>query len=50
MTEDDWLLCDCRNTYGEHAPGGGPCGGLDSYGVPCECPSFQEMSSFEDDD
>lgn len=32
--------CSCRHDLGTHSPMGGCCG-LDSYGVPCTCPSFE---------
>jgi hypothetical protein len=30
------LVCSCRHLESEHAVDG-PCRGIDSYGLPCEC-------------
>lgn len=52
-------MCECSHEgpggfHGadEHLSGVGPCGGLDSYGLPCECPSLEEAigPSRDDDD
>lgn len=41
--DDDRLkpgrICAC--THAEHRHAKGPCSGRDSYGLPCECPSFE---------
>lgn len=34
------LVCSCRHLESEHGDGG-PCAGLDSYSLPCECPSLE---------
>lgn len=39
-----WQGCSCGHRRAEHAVqarDGGRCGDLDSYGLPCECPSFE---------
>lgn len=33
------LVCTCMHAEDRHAKG--PCSGRDSYGLPCECPSFE---------
>ncbi len=40
----DLLVCGCLHDAEEHANGRGKCGGLDSYGVPCECPSYVDLT------
>lgn len=33
--------CSCGQTLGEHLDATGRCLGVDSYGQPCACPSFE---------
>lgn len=33
--------CSCGQEFGEHLDGTGRCLGVDSYGQPCACPSFE---------
>lgn len=33
--------CECDHGRADHKRGGGSCKGLDSYGQPCACPSYQ---------
>lgn len=44
----DAVLCKCTHGPREHADG--HCGGVDSYGVGCECPSYVEMGDGDDDE
>jgi hypothetical protein len=46
-------LCDCDHGTDEHGKDGahgqdGPCTGLDSYGAPCACPSYDVEPQPED--
>lgn len=43
-------MCNCRHWIEQHGDDGGPCTGLDSYGIPCECPSYQEMDDGDEED
>jgi hypothetical protein len=38
IREKDWDRCECGHIRWQHLRGG--CRGVDSYGVPCKCPSF----------
>lgn len=43
--------CSCKHLYELHRTGGGRCLGLDSYSIPCECPSYEPISAtFTEDD
>lgn len=42
-------LCACNHCRSEHERGG-PCRARDSYGSPCECPSFQVVRDTDDVD
>lgn len=41
-------LCTCTHTDAQHTKADGPCQADDSYGAPCECPSF-EPSRYHND-
>jgi hypothetical protein len=45
-----WQLCACGHFRGIHAAHDGECGGLDSYGQPCGCPSYDAEQDGPDDD
>ena len=40
-------LCECR-CWAPHRKSG--CTGLDSYGIPCTCPSFEPLSDDDEED
>jgi hypothetical protein len=45
--------CSCRHTDDAHHQRTGRCLGIDSYGLPCQCPSFEHdvnTDEHEDDD
>ncbi len=33
--------CSCTHPFSDHACGGNRCTAPDSYGCPCECPSYE---------
>lgn len=41
-------LCECGHQEDEHVRRGGGCGGRDSYGIGCTCPSHQRWNLGED--
>lgn len=43
-------LCTCNHDERDHAKGAGRCRSVDSYGFPCECPSFERDDSDDADD
>ena len=38
------VWCDCDHPLDVHRSNSGPCTGLDAYGYPCECRSFEPIS------
>lgn len=48
---DDPEVCECRHYPEEHRPHAvGACRGRDSYGLPCQCPSYEEMDDGDDEE
>ena len=42
--DKDWLKeCECFHLPSQHIGKGGRCKQKDSYGMPCECPSYQQL-------
>lgn len=39
LRERDWDSCECGHIRWQHLRSGG-CRGVDSYAIPCKCPSF----------
>lgn len=39
--EDPLAECSCNHLRGDHTGKGGRCAGRDSYGVKCQCPSYE---------
>lgn len=49
MTEP--VLCECKHDPEEHRPkAAGRCHGLDSYGIGCKCPSYEELDDSDGDE
>lgn len=44
------VVCECGHSPAEHIRYKRQCRGMDSYGIPCECPSYVEIDLNEDND